>query len=291
MITGLVPPCNTVADIGTDHGFVPVFLVREGIAKRAIAADIGEGPLERAREHVAERGLSDRIECRLGDGLQVLSPGEADVLIIAGMGGLLMISILEAGLSVAERAEKLILSPHTDIPKVREWLFLHRFCIENEQMTEEDGKFYTALVCRPKTAKFEVTGENGGDGGKRAPEGTAGETNGTDGSETLSADEIRFGPCLLRERPAVFLRCLRREERNLHEIISGMDREIETEAGGMERASGNPETEREKGASEASETVKHKKRATRRERLESARSARLKELLKIREILGESEPV
>ena len=83
----------SVADVGTDHGFVPAALVERGIAKRALAMDVGRGPLLRAQEHVRKRGLEDRIELRLSDGLTLLSPGEADVVVLSGMGGELILRI------------------------------------------------------------------------------------------------------------------------------------------------------------------------------------------------------
>ena len=138
----MVPENKCTADIGTDHGFVPVSLVREGIAERAIASDVGKGPLMRAETRIRRAGLSERIECRLGDGLSVLSPGETEVIVIAGMGGMLMVRILSDGLDVAKSARTLILSPHRDAYELRKFLMEQGFQITQETMVKEDGKYY-----------------------------------------------------------------------------------------------------------------------------------------------------
>ena len=90
----LVPVCESMADIGTDHGYLPIYLVQEGRARRAIACDVNDGPLTRAREDVNSSGLSRQIGLRLGGGLAPLGKGEVDGVTICGMGGLLMRDIL-----------------------------------------------------------------------------------------------------------------------------------------------------------------------------------------------------
>ena len=86
-VASFVPKGSNIADIGTDHGYVPIYLVREGQAEHAVAMDVRKGPLERARAHVEAAGLGSRIDVRLSDGLAGLKPGEADCVVIAGMGG------------------------------------------------------------------------------------------------------------------------------------------------------------------------------------------------------------
>ena len=148
MIVDMVKPSHCVADIGTDHGYIPIRLAESGIAEHIIAADVRKGPLARAREHIHECGMDERIELRLGDGLSVLSSGEAERIIISGMGGLLMIRILSDSPEILEKIDELILSPQSDIDSVRRHLHQTGFFIEAEDMTEEDGKFYTVMCCR-----------------------------------------------------------------------------------------------------------------------------------------------
>ncbi len=148
-IAELVTVGNRLADVGTDHGFIPIWLLEEKRIPGAIAMDINIGPLERARAHVKEAGLEDRIELRQSDGLDALQPGEADTILIAGMGGPLMIEILKRGDVVAKRASELLLSPHSDWAMVRRYLAESGFCISGEEMLKEDGKFYLILQVRP----------------------------------------------------------------------------------------------------------------------------------------------
>ncbi len=144
-VASFVASGSAVADIGTDHGYIPVYLVKEGVAPRALAMDVRKGPLERAKEHVREYGLSDRIALRLSDGLSGLKPGEADTVIIAGMGGKLTIRILEQGRHVWDSVKQFILSPQSDIGETRRFLEQAGFCIDREAMVEEDGKFYVVM--------------------------------------------------------------------------------------------------------------------------------------------------
>lgn len=144
-VAHLVPECGLAADIGTDHGYVPVFLIEQKITDRVIAMDVNHGPLARAREHIAQCGLSDRIETRLSDGLSALKAGEADIMIAAGMGGGLIVRIMEEGESVVSSLKACILQPQSEIGKVRRYLTAHGLVIEKEDMVEEDGKFYPMM--------------------------------------------------------------------------------------------------------------------------------------------------
>ena len=125
-IASFVQPGSRVADIGTDHGYVPIWLVQKGVCPSALAMDVRKGPLERAEEHVEEVGLSGKIELRLSDGLAKLKAGEADTVVIAGMGGKLTCRILEQGRHVwenwSEGKERLILSPQSEQDEVRHFL-------------------------------------------------------------------------------------------------------------------------------------------------------------------------
>ena len=136
-VVSMVRPAESAADIGTDHGHVPVELVRRGTVKRALAMDVRKGPLSRAEESVAMAGLENRIETRLSDGLETV--------VIAGMGGELMIHILEQGRHMWDSVGQWILSPQSEIPKMRKWLWDNGFPVEKEEMVFEDGKFYTIL--------------------------------------------------------------------------------------------------------------------------------------------------
>ena len=118
----MVTAGNVVCDVGCDHGFVPIYLVQQGISPRVLAMDLREGPLRAAREHVAVYGLESRIETRLSDGLHNYEKGEADTLVCAGMGGGLMMRILAKDREKTASFRELVLQPQSEIEKFR------RFC-------------------------------------------------------------------------------------------------------------------------------------------------------------------
>lgn len=144
-VAGLVPECVCAADIGTDHGYVPIFLVEQKKVDKVIAVDVNKGPLERAGRHIAQCGLSARIETRLSDGLSALKAGEADIMVAAGMGGGLIIRIMEEGKPVADSLKACVLQPQSEIGKVRRYLAENGLVIEKEDMVLEDGKFYPMM--------------------------------------------------------------------------------------------------------------------------------------------------
>ena len=144
-VAGLVTEGASVADIGTDHGYVPIYLVESGIASKVIALDVNQGPLNRARMHIVRHGLGDRIETRLSDGLAMIRPGEVDTVIASGMGGPLTIRILQEGKEVADQLNALILQPQSEICRVRRFLTENGYRIEQEDMVLEDGKYYPVM--------------------------------------------------------------------------------------------------------------------------------------------------
>lgn len=140
-----VTPGYRVADVGTDHGYVPIYLMENGMAAHVIAMDINAGPLERAEAHIKENNLKDCIETRRSDGFSSLRKDEADIAVIAGMGGELIKSILEQGRDVVRGFRELVLSPHSEIDVVRRFLHEIGFRIVKEEMLIDDGKFYTII--------------------------------------------------------------------------------------------------------------------------------------------------
>ena len=144
-ISSMVERGSRLADIGTDHGYLPIWLAEQGIISSAIAMDINEGPLLRAESHVKEHGLEDKITLRKSDGFEKLLPGEADTAVIAGMGGLLIIRILESGREVSDSLKRLILSPQSELAEVRRYLMNHGFEILSEDMVFDEGKYYTIM--------------------------------------------------------------------------------------------------------------------------------------------------
>lgn len=145
-IASLVPDCSCVADIGTDHAYIPVFLVKNGVAKTAIASDIRKGPLERAQKTVSSNCCESSISARLGAGLETVSESEADVIIISGMGGILISEILKAGEKAARGASLLILQPMTATTELRLFLIKNGYSIKSESLVFEEGKLYNIIT-------------------------------------------------------------------------------------------------------------------------------------------------
>ncbi len=152
----LVPASSVMADIGTDHAYLPLYLVETGKIQRAIASDIHEGPAERARIHIGQEGKSIVIDVRVGSGLLTLRPGEAEGAVIAGMGGLMIQKILEEGTAVAEKMTWFVLQPQNHAGDLRTWLSKHEFRIEKEVLAKEDRMLYQIfLIVHGESALYE----------------------------------------------------------------------------------------------------------------------------------------
>ena len=147
-LTDMVTPGTVITDVGCDHGFVSVYLVQRGLSPRVIAMDVRSGPLERAREHIREYGLQDRIETRLSDGLHGLKTGETNGMICAGMGGPLMEKILTEGREQAQGFAELILQPQSEIPHFRTFLMDEGYLLLDENIIYEEGKYYFMMKVR-----------------------------------------------------------------------------------------------------------------------------------------------
>jgi tRNA (adenine22-N1)-methyltransferase len=144
-VVNLVQPCNSIADIGCDHGYVAIELVQSHICSHVIAMDINKGPLEKALANIRKQNMTDKIETRLSNGTKALNPSEVDGIICAGMGGKLIISILEEGREVVSDMEQIILQPQSEIGDVRFYLRSNGFKIIQEDMVFEDGKYYPMM--------------------------------------------------------------------------------------------------------------------------------------------------
>ena len=155
-VAQLVTITGILADVGTDHGYIPVYLTGKEQIKKAIAMDVNQGPLERAQEHIRQYGLENRIETRLSDGLQALKPKEVEGIVIAGMGGNLMKRILMQGEQVAHTAKELILQPQSEVMEFRKFLWESGYTIVAEDMVLEDGKYYPMMRVVYENAQKEI---------------------------------------------------------------------------------------------------------------------------------------
>lgn len=198
-VSAAVTEGSRLADVGTDHGYIPIYLCGQGRIPSAIAMDVHKGPLERARKHIHMYGMEDKIETRLSDGVAALAPGEADCVVIAGMGGGLVQKILVEGQEVLLTVKELVLQPQSELAMVRTCLQEHEYMIEREWMVFEDGKYYPLM---------------------RIVHGSM---------EPLSDIELRYGRHLLGEKNTVLAQYLLAERQNLEcirerLIVSGTKR-------------------------------------------------------------------
>lgn len=210
-VAAMVTKGNVVCDVGCDHGFVPVYLVLNGISPGVIAMDVGEGPLMAAKRHIREYRLSDYIETRLSDGLAALQAGEADTVICAGMGGRLAVKILQDGREKAAGMKELILQPQSDLQYVREYLRNAGYVIADENMVMEDGKYYPMMRVCPESSR------------KHPPQ---------DGRQEKVLKEVRtkvriqdkYGPVLLGKKHPVLQAYLERETGIYRQILENLEK-------------------------------------------------------------------
>ena len=191
-VADLVTKGNIVADVGTDHGYVPIYLVEEEISPYCYAMDVNEGPLNKAKANIIEHELEDKIETILSDGLDAFGDRKADTIIISGMGGDLIVDIL----SRANDFDELILSPHKRSDLVRKFLCRNGYEIADEKMVEDVGKYYPVIKAQR-------------------------------GESDYSETELEFGPILLAKKDKTLKAFLDLEYQKFTRIKSGLDREDE----------------------------------------------------------------
>lgn len=191
---GMVTKGNIVADVGCDHAYTSIYLCEEGIAPRVIAMDVNKGPLAGAKTHVEQANLTEQIELRLSDGLAALKPGEADTVLLCGMGGLLMMKILSDYPQTTDSMKELILQPQSEVGQVRHFLHKQGYRIEKEHMLKEDGKFYVMMRAVPCTEPQQYSNEC----------------------------EYEYGKLLLEEKNEVLAEFLDREERLRKDVLEAL---------------------------------------------------------------------
>lgn len=209
MVADMVTKGNVAADIGCDHGFVSIYLIEQNICPRVIAMDVNEGPLLRAKEHITKHGLESYIDVRLSDGIERLNEKEADSILIAGMGGRLVMRILSDHMDKVRMLKEVILQPQSELYLVRRFLQEQGFVILQEDMVEEAGKYYPSMKVVYKGVEAESLSESG--------ESSSFSQN--EGKSLLSEVEEWYGPMLLKEKHPVLHRYLLREKSTFEQIL------------------------------------------------------------------------
>ena len=216
-VADLVSEGLVVADVGTDHGYIPIYLIETKKSPKAFAMDVNKGPLLRAKEHIAEHGLETCIETRLSDGVRALQKGECDCVVVAGMGGALTIKIMEEGKDIFRSLKEFVLQPQSELQKVRAYLYQNEYSIVEENMVLDDGKFYPMFRV--------INGQ----------------------SEEYHAIELCYGKLLLEQKNTVLKNFLEKEKAVKELILSNLEqsfgehietrrKEIQEELEGIEYA-------------------------------------------------------
>ncbi|CAI2602595.1 tRNA (adenine(22)-N(1))-methyltransferase [Apilactobacillus kunkeei] len=194
VVADFVPQNSRVADIGSDHAYLPVYLMKQKQIEFGIASEVAKGPLENAIQEIKAEGLSDRIDTRLADGLLSVQPEDKiDCVTIAGMGGTLIKNILENGKSHLSGNELLILQPNVGEDRLRTWLMNNQYEISDETILREDGHTYEIIVAKK-----------------------------TDEPVKYTEQEIKFGPFLLKQHSDVFVEKWENEIERIEMVIDQM---------------------------------------------------------------------
>ncbi|MCL6572425.1 MAG: tRNA (adenine(22)-N(1))-methyltransferase TrmK [Bacillus sp. (in: Bacteria)] len=197
-----VPEGARLADIGSDHAYLPCFLAKNTRISCAIAGEVAEGPYHSAEKNVAAEGLSKIISVRMGDGLDVIQPGEVDCISIAGMGGALIVSILDKGKEKLGSVHRLVLQPNISAITIRKWLLDNNWELTAEEIIEEDGKIYEILIAekgdpnRPYHKNFDMG--------------------------------VLMGPFLLQNKDVTFKKKWETEKKNWQRIYEGLVNAVES---------------------------------------------------------------
>lgn len=197
-----VPEGSKLADIGSDHAYLPVYLVEQRVISRAVAGEINEGPLQSAIEKIQSSGFSKQIQAKKGSGLTVLE-GETDIdtVTIAGMGGPLIASILDDGKEYLTTIKRLILQPNVAADRIRQWLYKEGWNLINEEILEEDGHIYEILVAEPGTGDLPYSN-----------------------NEIELKKEIWLGPILMKEQHSAFQKKWKWEYKQLKRIEGSLNK-------------------------------------------------------------------
>lgn len=147
-VAHLIKKGNTVADIGTDHGYLPIYIIKQNISNHVIGMDLRKQPLQKAQDNIRLFNVKDNVELRLSDGLDKLKSGEANTITICGMGGKLIQNILTNGRSKLDCNTQIIVSPQSEVAEFREFLQKEGYLTVSEHMLKEDGQFYLIIECR-----------------------------------------------------------------------------------------------------------------------------------------------
>ncbi|BAC13897.1 tRNA (adenine(22)-N(1))-methyltransferase [Oceanobacillus iheyensis] len=197
-VASYLPENANFADIGSDHAYLAAYVCQNDPNAKAIAGEVNVGPLNSAKDTINEYGLENQIEVRLGDGLEVIRPGEVNQIVIAGMGGSLITSILNKQKNISLEVDRMILQPNVDAKELREWLDDQNYMLIMEEIIEEQGHIYEILVaekCNSHQSPY---------------------------SDLEKEKQLYFGPYLLQDRNDAFMKKWGGERDKLTRVVEQM---------------------------------------------------------------------
>ena len=199
LVASLLPKGANFADIGSDHAYLPCFVCMNDPTAHAISGEINQGPYESAKQTVLAYNLTQRVDVRLGDGLSILDDNEVNEIVIAGMGGSLITSILEAGKKKLDNLDRIIVQPNIDERSVRQWFMDNGYTIESEKLLEENGHLYEIICARKNHDKQSLE---------------------------LSEKDLLFGPILRKNKSKDFMNKWLAIYKKQQRIIKQMERSV-----------------------------------------------------------------
>ncbi len=204
LVAKAIPKGVRLADIGSDHAYLPIYCVLNNLITSAIAGEVVEGPYQTAKNQVSRLGLDSTIMVRKGNGLDVIQPGEVDTITICGMGGSLITCILEEGKEKLDGISRLILQPNLSAVSIRKWLLQNGWCIVQELILEEDNKIYEIIVADKGNPMLPY-------------------------DEKHINKELLVGPILANKREAAFLKKWKQEKQNWERILLQLEEANDSE--------------------------------------------------------------
>lgn len=200
MVAGFVEENAVLADIGSDHAYLPTYLVKKGVVEKAIAGEVVQGPYDSAVKNVRREQVADKITVRLANGLQAIQQEDGvDTVTIAGMGGALIAKILEEGQVHLSTVKRLVTQPNIHAEAIRQWAVAHDWHIVDERILKEDHKIYEIVVLEKGAAKYKEL-------------------------------ELLLGPILMKEKNPVFQEKWQREIKQWKQILKSLEGASEEEA-------------------------------------------------------------
>ncbi|MFS0751420.1 tRNA (adenine(22)-N(1))-methyltransferase [Oceanobacillus sp. 1P07AA] len=197
-VASYLPGNANFADIGSDHAYLAAYVCQNNSDAKAIAGEVNIGPLESAKDTINEYGLKNQIDVRLGNGLEVIKQGEVNQIVIAGMGGSLITSILNQHKEISLEVDRMILQPNVDAKELRQWLDNHHYLLVAEEIIEEQGHIYEILVAEK-------------DDSYKSPY-----------NNLEKEKQLYFGPYLLQDKSDAFMKKWELEREKLARIVKQM---------------------------------------------------------------------